>query len=72
MTATAPVRAARNLSQAELLASAEKRLSDLVARHGAASPQVAAAFARWEAMVSTRTRDDDDLTALLTSLGSTR
>lgn len=47
MAALAPARSAATLSERELLASARRRLDALTAKHGARSPEVKAAMARW-------------------------
>lgn len=68
LTAT---RTATSLTDAELVASARRRLGPLIERYGAESPQVVRALERWSKLERARTADDD-LTALLDTLGLPR
>lgn len=69
--ALAATRSATTISAAELTVSARRRLDALTARHGADSPQVAAALARWGRILDTTTAADDTM-ALIDALGVTR
>lgn len=62
---------ATSITAIELTASARRRLDALTARHGADSPQVAAALARWGHILDTTTAADDTM-ALIDALGATR
>ncbi|WP_182112917.1 hypothetical protein [Actinotalea sp. JY-7876] len=53
------IRSAATMPRDELVASAHQRLASLARIHGASSPQVAAATARWGKLVDkTAARDD--------------
>lgn len=69
--ALAATRTATTLSANELTASARRRLDSLTVRHGADSPQVAAALKRWGRILDTTTAADDTM-ALIDALGVTR
>lgn len=67
VTAATVARSASSMTEAELRASAHRRIEALSARHGIDSPEVAAALARWGALLDARDRGDD-LFALVESL----
>lgn len=68
MTTTVTVaRTAHSIPDAELVASARRRIYGLAARYGWDSPQVRSAIARWGHVLDRRTAVDD-LTAVVDAL----
>lgn len=66
------VRSVASMSDAELRASAQSRLHDLALRHGADSPQVAAAVGRWGRVLDSRSTADDTMALVEALAGRAR